>query len=71
MANASKKMGDTGFLIAKLSMITTREKAKVALAFLPYHRPSEIARIIGVSRQVIDWWKKQYPDLVPEGDYEK
>ncbi len=62
---------DLQTLINLVSSYTARERARIALSFLPYFKQAKLADIIGVDRQLIFSWIKRYPDLVKKGGENK
>lgn len=49
----------------------SHERARITLSFLPYFKPSKLAEITHVDRQLIDWWIKKYPQFVKKGGENK
>lgn len=54
-------------LLDRLESSIIKEKAKIALKFLPYYKPHKLAKIIGVSYQTIYNWIHDYGNELLEG----
>lgn len=53
------------FLIDVIADMKTRAKASIALRLTPYYKDSQLAHIIGVTRQTIWNWRQRYPEFIP------